>query len=68
MPYLSRFKKNFSANRNDEERPMIGRFALHAHSLEFEGMDGEPIKIIAEYPKDMAVFIKQLRKFDQFKF
>ncbi|PCJ66413.1 MAG: RNA pseudouridine synthase [Bacteroidetes bacterium] len=68
MPYLSKFKRNFSFNKNDEERPMIARFALHAYSLEFKDMKGNPLEIIADYPKDMAVFIKQLRKFDKSKF
>ena len=68
IPFLSRFKKNFSSNKNDEERPMIRRFALHAYSLELKGLEGNPIKIVADYPKDMAVFIKQLRKFDKSNF
>jgi hypothetical protein len=43
---------------------MITRFALHAYSLSLNDMDGTPLEIVAEYPKDLAVFIKQLRKFD----
>lgn len=65
MPYLSRFKKNFSLKKEVEETPMIGRFALHAYSLELQDLDDSIIIIEAEYPKDLAVFIKQLRKFDK---
>lgn len=64
LPYLSRFKKNFTTNKTDLETPMIHRFALHAYSLEFLDLDGKPLYIMAEYPKDLAVFVKQLRKFD----
>jgi 23S rRNA pseudouridine955/2504/2580 synthase len=64
QPYLSKLKKNFTLNRTEEERPMIARFALHAHTLEFKDMDGETLKITADYPKDMEVFMKQLRKFN----
>ena len=64
MPYLSRFKKNFTTNKTEEETPMINRFALHAYSLSLNDIDGTALEIVAEYPKDLAVFIKQLRKFD----
>jgi 23S rRNA pseudouridine955/2504/2580 synthase len=64
-PYLSKLKKNFSTNRTDEERPMIARFALHAHTLELKDMDGKDLVITADYPKDIGVFIKQLRKFNK---
>ena len=64
QPYLSKLKKNFTLNRTEEERAMIARFALHAHTLEFKDMDGETLKITADYPKDMQVFMKQLRKFN----
>ena len=65
LPYLSKIKKNFTTNKTNEESPMISRFALHAYSLELEDMDETPLSIVAEYPKDMAVFVKQLRRFDK---
>lgn len=65
VPFLSRFKKSFTPNKREEERPMIERFALHAYSLELADLDGTIIKMVAEYPNDFAVFIKQLRKFDK---
>lgn len=63
-PYLSRYKKNFTLRKGMEERPMINRFALHAYSLKFSGVNGSDVDIIADYPKDLAVFVKQLEKFD----
>jgi 23S rRNA pseudouridine955/2504/2580 synthase len=68
QPYLSRFKKNFTTNKTNEETPMIARFALHAYSLVLNDIDGSPLAIVADYPKDLAVFIKQLRKFDKGNF
>ncbi|MDB9882331.1 RluA family pseudouridine synthase [Bacteroidia bacterium] len=65
IPFLSRYKRNFTLNKTEVERPMIKRFALHAYSLELADMDGTTMNIVAEYPKDFAVFIKQLRKFDK---
>ena len=65
LPYLSKIKKNFTTNKTNEESPMISRFALHAYSIELEDMDETLLSIIAEYPKDMAVFVKQLRRFDK---
>ncbi len=65
LPYLSKFKKNFSLSKQGEERPMIGRFALHAYSLSLLGLDDIELNIVAPYPKDLAVFLKQLRKYDR---
>lgn len=65
IPFLSRFKRSFTANKREEERPMIERFALHAYSLELNDMDGAPMKIVADYPNDFGVFVKLLRKYDK---
>jgi 23S rRNA pseudouridine955/2504/2580 synthase len=67
QPYLSKIKRNFSMAKDDSETPMIARFALHAHSLEFTGMDGAVIKIEANYTKDFAVFLKLLRKYNKYQ-
>lgn len=64
-PLLSKIKKKYSYNRTGEEQPLITRFALHARSLQFKDKKGESIEITADYPKDFAVFLKQLRKYDQ---
>ena len=42
---------------------MMKRVALHAHSLTFE-IGEKKYDVIAPYPKDMEVFLKQLEKFD----
>ena len=68
LPYLSKLKKNFSLGKYKEEQAMIKRLALHAKSLKLKGLGGEEILIEAEYPKDFAVFLKQLGKFDKLQY
>lgn len=60
--YLSSIKARFNLKKWTEERPLIGRVALHAHSIAFETPDGSPIQVAAPYPKDYAVLLKQLEK------
>ena len=61
--YLSSLKKKFNLKKDTEEQPLIQRVALHAHSLSFALMDGEKVRIVAPYPKDFEVLVKQLDKF-----
>ena len=63
--YLSTLKKNFSLSKGAEERPMIQRMALHAYSLMIQDLSGKSMQCEAPYPKDFAVLIKQLKKYDQ---
>ncbi|MFN5890100.1 MAG: RluA family pseudouridine synthase [Bacteroidota bacterium] len=60
IPYLSKIKKKL----HGEDTPLIQRFALHARELELLDLDQSPLKITAEYPKDFAVFLKLLNKYD----
>lgn len=60
--YLSEIKRNFNLKQNEEELPMIQRVALHAFSLTFRGLDGEPITVEAPYPKDFRVLVNLLEK------
>lgn len=57
--YLSEIKKNYKIGKYEEERPLIGRFALHAYGLRLTGLNGI-IEATAEYPKDLKVLLKQL--------
>ncbi|MCE2787926.1 MAG: RluA family pseudouridine synthase [Bacteroidota bacterium] len=63
VPMLSHFKRNFKTGKEGLEQGMMKRVALHAYRLLFE-LDGKQYDIIAPYPKDFDVFIKQLQKFD----
>jgi 23S rRNA pseudouridine955/2504/2580 synthase len=63
MIYLSELKKKgFNLKQNTEEQPLIKRVALHAYALKFTLLNGEEIQIIAPYPKDFDVLVKQLEK------
>jgi 23S rRNA pseudouridine955/2504/2580 synthase/23S rRNA pseudouridine1911/1915/1917 synthase len=59
---LSSLKKKFNlSKKEDEERPMINRLALHSWKLKFE-LNGEQIALEAELPKDLRATLTQLRK------
>ncbi|WEK17573.1 MAG: RluA family pseudouridine synthase [Candidatus Pedobacter colombiensis] len=62
--FLSSIKKGYRIAKDDEEQPIMKRFALHARHLVFKGLDGQDIVIEAPYPKDFATLIKLLDKFD----
>jgi 23S rRNA pseudouridine955/2504/2580 synthase len=60
--FLSQLKRNFNLKKDTEEQPLIKRVALHAHSLHFHLLNGEPVQVKAPYPKDFDVLVKQLEK------
>ena len=62
--FLSNLKKGYRIAKDEEEQPIMKRFALHARYLIFKGVDGQEISIDAPYPKDFATLIKLLDKFD----
>lgn len=61
MFMLSRIKSKFKLKKGTTELPLVKRFALHAHSLNFINRNNQEISITAPYPKDFAVLVKQLR-------
>jgi 23S rRNA pseudouridine955/2504/2580 synthase len=63
--YLSMIKRKVHQSKDTEEKSIIGRFALHAHSIEFTNMQGELVTITAPYANDIEVFIKLLDKYDR---
>ena len=62
IPKLSTIKRKISG----EDTDLIQRFALHAKSLEFNDIDGSRVFVETEYPKDFAVFLKLLNKYDKY--
>lgn len=58
--FVSSVKRGFKLEKNTEEQPLIKRMALHAFSLEFEGLNGSKISINAPYPRDFKALLKQL--------
>ena len=60
---LSTLKRNFNLKKGTDEMPIIRRVALHARALSFHTLGGEEVTVMADYPKDFAVALKQLAKF-----
>ena len=59
---LSDFKRGYKGR--DEEKPLIGRLALHASELTLQHpATREPITLRAPLPREFAVALKYLRKF-----
>ena len=60
---ISSIKRNFKlSEREEEERPILNRLALHASRLSFADEDGKKYSIEAELSKDMRALVQQLRK------
>lgn len=60
---VSSLKKKFKLSKNvEEEKPILGRLALHALKLGFTDMDGKVIELEAPLPKDMRATLQQLEK------
>ena len=60
---ISSIKRNFKlSEREEEERPILNRLALHASQLSFADEDGKKYSIEAELSKDMRALVQQLRK------
>ena len=60
--WLSRLKKDFRLKPGHEERPLLGRTALHADELSLpHPVTNEPVTIKSEWPKDLKVALKYLR-------
>jgi len=61
---LSSLKRDYRFKVKQEERPLIGRVALHAEQLRVKHpVRGTLTEIVAPWPKDLKVALKYLRKF-----
>ncbi|HVG16028.1 MAG TPA: RluA family pseudouridine synthase [Chitinophagaceae bacterium] len=59
---LSTLKKKFNLSKNEEEeRPILGRLALHSHQLKFK-LANRDYDLEAPLPKDLKACLQQLRK------
>lgn len=62
--FLSRLKPDYRLRSDREERPLIGTLALHAERLELNHpVTGQPVSLTAEWPKDLKVAVKYLRRY-----
>ena len=62
--YLSKIKRNYRLSKNEEEQPIMKRFALHSREITFKISENQTKTFTAEYPKDFAVLLKLLEKND----
>lgn len=62
---LSEIKRGYKLGKNQEELPVMKRFALHAREVSFKTDPETSITVHAPYPKDFATLLKLLEKFDQ---
>src|SRR5205807_2170696 len=60
--FLSRFKRDYSPTRDEEERPLIDRLTLHAEKLTFVDRQGQTISVTCPLPKDFRAALNQLRR------
>lgn len=62
---LSSFKKKYNLSlKEEEERPILNRLALHSAQLIFLSEGGTNVNIEAPLPKDLQAVIKQLSKWN----
>ncbi|MBC8053195.1 MAG: RluA family pseudouridine synthase [Sphingobacteriaceae bacterium] len=61
---LSTIKRGYRLGKDQEELPIMKRFALHAREVAFKIDEEKEITITAPYPKDFATLLKLLDKFD----
>jgi 23S rRNA pseudouridine955/2504/2580 synthase/23S rRNA pseudouridine1911/1915/1917 synthase len=60
---LSSFKNKFKLSKNEEEeRPILGRLALHAWQLKITDLSGKLLELEAPIPKDLRATLQQLEK------
>ncbi len=62
---LSDIKRGYKLGKDQEELPIMKRFALHAKEVSFKINPETEISVHAPYPKDFATLLKLLEKFDQ---
>lgn len=64
--FLSAIKKKYRLSDKEEaERPLLSRLALHATRLSFVKEDGTEVSAEAPLPKDISACVKQLNKWSQ---
>jgi RluA family pseudouridine synthase len=62
--WLSRLKSDYRLKPDREERPLIGRLALHAKELALtHPVTGQVVSVAAPLPNDIVVGLKYLRKY-----
>lgn len=61
--FLSSIKHKFKlSKKEEEEKPILDRLALHSHKLKFADLDENIVGLEAPLPKDLKATLQQLRK------
>lgn len=60
--FISTLKHRYKLGKDEEEKPMLSRMALHASQIIFTDAQGKLIDVSAPLPKDMDALLKQCRK------
>jgi 23S rRNA pseudouridine1911/1915/1917 synthase len=60
--FVSSLKRNYKHSEFEEEKPILGRLALHAAKLAFLNAHGVKFSLEAEMPKDLRALLSQMRK------
>ena len=60
--FVSSLKRNFKHSEFEDEKPILGRLALHSARLAFTDVHGKKFTLEAEMPKDMRALLSQMRK------
>jgi len=63
--YLSQYKRHYNIGKNEDERPLMQRVALHSFSIKFQKPNKKEIYLEADYPKDFNAMVNQMRKFSK---
>lgn len=62
---LSKVKRGYRPKGKGDERPLLARLSLHAERITFRSpASGERVVVEAPVPDDLAVALRQLRKWD----
>jgi 23S rRNA pseudouridine955/2504/2580 synthase len=62
--YLSGIKRGYYLGKDQEEQPIMKRFALHAKQLTLRTDEKTEMSFEAPYPKDFATLLKLLDRYD----
>jgi 23S rRNA pseudouridine955/2504/2580 synthase len=62
--FLSKLKRKYQLGKDQEELPIMKRFALHAFEVTFKLVNEQEVTVHAPYPKDFDTLLKLLDKFD----
>lgn len=63
---LSEIKKNYKFKKDESEKPIINRTALHSYQIKFYHFrKKQTVKFTAEPPKDFELLVKYLRKYNK---